>query len=66
MVTRQRLRVGAIYVGKIATVHVEDTRLRVTCDRRRDLTTPLHRATTRHLVESQIHALKADYPSNIS
>jgi transposase InsO family protein len=32
MVTRQRLRVGATYSGKIVTVHVEDTHFRVTCD----------------------------------
>jgi transposase InsO family protein len=31
MVTRQRLRVGATYAGKIVTVHVEDTHFRVTC-----------------------------------
>jgi transposase InsO family protein len=32
MVTRQRLRVGATYAGKIVTVHVENTHFRVTCD----------------------------------
>jgi hypothetical protein len=32
MVTRQRLRVGVTYAGKIVTVHVEDTHFRVTCD----------------------------------
>ena len=32
MVTRQRLRIGATYAGKIVTVHVEDTHFRVTCD----------------------------------
>ena len=32
MVTRQPLRVGATYAGKIVTVHVEDTHFRVTCD----------------------------------
>ena len=32
MVTRQRLRVGATYAGKIVTVHVEDTHFRITCD----------------------------------
>ena len=32
MVTRQRLRVGATYAGKLVTVHVEDTHFRVTCD----------------------------------
>lgn len=32
MVTRQRLRVGRTYAGKIVTIHVEDTHFRVTCD----------------------------------
>ena len=32
MVTRQKLRVGRTYAGKIVTVHVEDTHFRVTCD----------------------------------
>ena len=32
MVTRQRLRVGATYAGKIVTVHIEDTHFRITCD----------------------------------
>jgi hypothetical protein len=32
MVTRQRLRVGRTYAGKIVTVHVEDTHFRATCD----------------------------------
>jgi hypothetical protein len=32
MVTRQRLRVGATYVGKIVTVHFKDTHLGVPCD----------------------------------
>ncbi len=32
MVTRQRLRVGRTYAGKIVTVYVEDTHFRVTCD----------------------------------
>ena len=32
MVTRQRLRVGATYAGKIVTVHAEDTHFRITCD----------------------------------
>jgi len=31
MITRQRLRVGATYAGKIVTVHVEDTHFRDTC-----------------------------------
>ncbi len=32
MVTRQRLRIGTTYAGKIVTVYVEDTHFRVTCD----------------------------------
>jgi transposase InsO family protein len=32
MVTRQRLRVGTAYAGKIVTVYVEDTHFRVTSD----------------------------------
>ena len=32
MVTRQLLRVGGTYAGKIVTVHVEDTHFRVTYD----------------------------------
>jgi transposase InsO family protein len=32
MVTRQRLRVGATYAGKIVTVHVEDTHFHITCN----------------------------------
>ena len=32
MVTRQRLRVGPSYAGKIVTVYVEDTHFRITCD----------------------------------
>jgi len=32
MVTRQRLRIGASYAGKIVTVHVKDTHFRVTYD----------------------------------
>jgi transposase InsO family protein len=40
MVTRQRLRVGATWAGKIVTVHVEDTHFRVTCDAPRYPCTP--------------------------
>ncbi|MGC0334833.1 hypothetical protein RKD23_007823 [Streptomyces sp. SAI-170] len=32
MVTRQRLRIGRTYAGKIVTIHVEDTHFRVTLD----------------------------------
>lgn len=32
MVTRQRLRVGRTYAGKIVTIYVEDTHFRVTLD----------------------------------
>ncbi len=32
MVTRQRLRIGRTYAGRIVTVHVEDTHFRITCE----------------------------------
>ena len=53
MVTRQRLRVGATYAGKIVTVHVEDTHFRVTCDGIEVVPAPPQRAAPRHPVESQ-------------
>jgi hypothetical protein len=53
MVTRQRLRVGASYAGKIVTVHVEDTHFRVTCDGAEISLHPKRRAAPRHPVESQ-------------
>ena len=52
MVTRQRLRVGATYAGKIVTVHVEDTTSVSPATAQRSPCTP-HRAAPRHPVESQ-------------
>jgi transposase InsO family protein len=59
MVTRQRLRVGATYAGKIVTVHVEDTHFRVTCD---GAEIALHPRTEQRPVtrwKAKIHAPKA-------
>jgi transposase InsO family protein len=66
MVTRQRLRVGATYAGKIVTVHVEDTHFRVTCD---GTEVSLHprdeqRPVTRW--RAKIHAPKAEAASSMS
>ena len=66
MVTRQRLRVGATYAGKIVTVHVEDTHFRVTCD---GAELSLHpRAEQRPVTrwKAKIHAPKAGSASSIS
>jgi transposase InsO family protein len=66
MVTRQRLRVGATYAGKIVTVHVEDTHFRVTCD---GAEISLHPRTERRPVtrwKAKIHAPKAEGLSSIS
>jgi hypothetical protein len=66
MVTRQRLRVGASYAGKIVTVHVEDTHFRVTCD---GAEISLHpRAEQRPVTrwKAKIHAPKAENASRIS
>jgi hypothetical protein len=59
MVTRQRLRVGATYAGKIVTVHVEDTHFRITCD---SAQIALHPRTEQRPVtrwKAKIHAPKA-------
>ena len=59
MVTRQRLRVGATYAGKIVTVHVEDTHFRVTCNgtevslHPRDEQRPVNRWKARCLIGSR-------------
>jgi hypothetical protein len=66
MVTRQRLRVGASYAGKIVTVHVEDTHFRVTCDGAEISPAPPNRAAPRHPVESQDPRPKAEDASSIS
>ncbi len=66
MVTRQRLRVGASYAGKIVTVHVEDTHFRVTCD---GAEISLHPRTEQRPVtrwKAKIHAPKAEGMSSIS
>jgi transposase InsO family protein len=66
MVTRQRLRVGATYAGKIVTVHVEDTHFRVTCD---GAQISLHPRTEQRPVtrwKAKIHAPKAGTTSSIS
>jgi hypothetical protein len=60
MVTRQRLRVGATYAGKIVTVHVEDTHFRITCDGTELAVHPRieHRPVTRW--KANIHAPKPE------
>ena len=66
MVTRQRLRVGVTYAGKIVTVYVEDTHFRVTCD---GAEISLHlRAEQRPVTrwKAKIHAPKAEPASSIS
>jgi transposase InsO family protein len=66
MVTRQRLRVGATYAGKIVTVHVEDTHFRVTCD---SAEISLHPRTEQRPVtrwKAKIHAPKTEPASSIS
>jgi hypothetical protein len=66
MVTRQRLRVGASYAGKIVTVHVEDTHFRVTCD---GAEISLHPRAEQHPVtrwKAKIHAPKTETASSIS
>jgi transposase InsO family protein len=66
MVTRQRLRVGATYAGKIVTVHVEDTHFRVTCD---GAEISLHPRTEQRPVtrwKAKIHAPKPERVSSNS
>jgi hypothetical protein len=66
MVTRQRLRVGATYAGKIVTVHVEDTHFRVTCD---GTEVSLHPRTEQRPVNrwrAKIHAPKPERASSMS
>ena len=66
MITRQRLRVGATYAGKIVTVHVEDTHFRVTCD---GAEISLHPRTDPRLVtrwKAKIHAPKPERVSSNS
>jgi hypothetical protein len=66
MVTRQRLRVGASYAGKIVTVYVEDTHFRVTCD---GAEISLHPRTEQRPItrwKAKIHAPKTEDMSSIS
>ena len=66
MVTRQRLRVGATYAGKIVTVHVEDTHFRVTCD---GAEISLHPRTEQRPVtrwKAKIHTPKTESLSSIT
>ena len=66
MVTRQRLRVGATYAGKIVTVHVEDTHFRVTCD---GIDVSLHPRTEQRPVtrwKAKIHTAKPGALSSMS
>jgi transposase InsO family protein len=66
MVTRQRLRVGATYAGKIVTVYVEDTHFRVTCD---GAQISLHPRTEQRPVtrwKAKIHAPKPERVSSNS
>jgi transposase InsO family protein len=66
MVTRQRLRVGATYAGKIVTVHVEDTHFRVTCD---GIEVSLHPRIEKRPVtrwRAKIHAPKPETLSSMS
>ncbi len=56
MVARQRLRIGRTYLGKIVTIHVEDTHFRVTCD---GAELSLHPRDSQHPVrrwKAKIHA----------
>jgi hypothetical protein len=66
MVTRQRLRVGATYAGKIVTVHVEDNCFRITSDGAQISLHP--RAEQRPVTrwKAKIHAPKAETASSNS
>ncbi|WP_300605988.1 IS481 family transposase [Trebonia sp.] len=66
MVTRQRLRAGTAYAGKIVTVHVEDTHFRVTCD---GTEISLHPRSEQRPVtrwRAKIHAPKPEAASSMS
>jgi hypothetical protein len=63
MVTRQWLRAGATYAGKIVTVHVEDTHFRVTCD---GAEISLHPRTDRRPVTRWKAKLRAPKPERVS
>ena len=66
MVTRQRLRVGATYAGKIVTVHVEDTHFRVTCDGTEVSLHPRNEQRPVNRWKAKIHAPKPEALSSMS
>ena len=66
MVTRQRLRVGATYAGKIVTVHVEDTHFRVTCDGTEVSLHPRNEQRPVNRWKAKIHAPKPERASSMS
>jgi transposase InsO family protein len=66
MVTRQRLRVGAPYAGKIVTVHVEDTHFRVTCDGTEVSLHPRNEQRPVNRWRAKIHAPKAEALTSMS
>ena len=66
MVTRQRLRVGATWAGKIVTVHVEDTHFRVTCDGAEVSLHPRNEQRPVNRWKAKIHAPKPAALSSMS
>jgi transposase InsO family protein len=66
MVTRQRLRVGATYAGKIVTVYVEDTHFRVTCDGTEVALHPRNEQRPVNRWRAKIHAPKPEALSSMS
>ena len=66
MVTRQRLRVGPTYSGKIVTVHVEDTHFRITCDGTEVSLHPRNEQRPVNRWKAKIHAPKPGAPSSMS
>ena len=66
MVTRQRLRVGATWAGKIVTIHVEDTHFRVTCDGAEVALHPRNEQRPVNRWKAKIQAPKAEAASSMS
>jgi hypothetical protein len=66
MVTRQRLRVGATYAGKIVTVHVEDTHFRVTSDGTEISLHPRNEQRPVSRWKAKIHTPKPERTSSMS
>jgi hypothetical protein len=66
MVTRQRLRVGTVYAGKIVTVYVEDTHFRVTCDGTEVSLHPRNEQRPVNRWRAKIHAPKPETASSMS